>query len=159
MINIIILLIACLTASIIIIYKDRSKHKTKMSFREGLDLTDIPVVTFNINNKKANFVLDTGASSSVINEECLKDFDYVVSDKDSGKVTGIDGVKRDITYVDIILNYKDIEYPESFMVTDLSDVFNIIKEETGVNLNGIIGTSFMQKYRYILDFKELVAYR
>ena len=40
----------------------------------------------------------------------------------------------------------------------MNTVFTSIKNETGVTLHGLIGNSFMQKYKYVLDFDEMVAY-
>ena len=40
----------------------------KISFRESMDLVQLPIVTFMNNGKKLNFLLDTGASYSSINE-------------------------------------------------------------------------------------------
>ena len=34
----------------------------------------------------------------------------------------------------------------------------MIKLEYGINLHGILGSTFFQKYRYVLNFDELVAY-
>ena len=155
---VICVLVVALVISLLIIYKDRLKHHTKMSFKESLDLTDLPIVTFNIDNKKCNFLLDTGASESVINKSCLENYPYQEV-KGTGTLTGLDGIKRQTEYVRMSLTYKNHEYSEIFTVTDMDKVFNHIKTETGVTLNGIIGNSFMQKYRYIIDFKELAAYR
>ena len=158
MIVIICILVIALTISVYVNRKNRIRHSTKMSFKESLDLTDLPIVTFTIGDKKCNFLLDTGASESVINESCLKTYPYMTVNG-SGTLTGLDGIKRKTNYVRMDLTYKGKDYSEIFTVTDMDKVFNTIKTETGVTLNGILGNSFMQTYRYIIDFKELAAYR
>ena len=129
----------------------------KISFKESMDLVELPIITFVNNGNKFNFLFDTGASLSSINKECLKSFNYEKEDK-SGTVYGIDGNKQELNYVKAILNYRGREYSESFQVVDLSQAFNHIKQDYGVTLHGIIGNSFFQKYKYVLDFSELVAY-
>ena len=54
--------------------------------------------------------------------------------------------------------YNYITYNEKFQVVDMSYAFNSIKQSTGVNIHGILGNSFFEKYGYVIDFKELVAY-
>ena len=38
-----------------------------MSFKESMDLVELPIITFYNNGKKLNFLLDTGANNSIIN--------------------------------------------------------------------------------------------
>ena len=56
------------------------------------------------------------------------------------------------------VGYRSQSYEDDFQVVDLSQAFGNIKQEFGINLHGIIGNTFFQKYRYVLNFDELVAY-
>ena len=111
----------------------------KMSFRETLDLTELPIVTFRNNDKKFNFLLDTGATNSVINKSALAD---MVSNPTGKKDTiyGSDGNREEV------------------YAKDLDAAFGNLKVSHGVNLHGILGNSFFQRYRYVIDFDKLVAY-
>ena len=71
---------------------------------------------------------------------------------------GVDGVKRDVTYASINLTYKSRNYSEDFQVLDIQNAIDQVKSESGVNMIGILGSEFFRKYKYILDFNELVAY-
>lgn len=153
-----ITLLVFIIALSLVIYRDKIRDNTKMSFKESLDLTDLPIVTFLIGGKRCNFLLDTGASDSLINEKYLECYEHQPA-KGSGDLIGLDGAKRTIGYVNMILSYKKQIYEDTFVVTNLDDAFDVIKTETGVILHGVLGNSFMQKYKYIIDFKELVAYR
>lgn len=130
----------------------------KISFRESMDLVQLPIVTFMNNGRKLNFLLDTGASYSSINEAVLNHLAY---DKtgELGFGIGVEGVAReDREYVKMLISYKGKEYEDDFQVVDLSAAFGAIKCNYGVTLHGILSNTFFQKYRYILDFDELVAY-
>ena len=50
------------------------------------------------------------------------------------------------------------EYVKKKKKTDMSSSFDVIKRSTGVNIHGILGTAFFNKYKYILDFDKLIAY-
>ena len=130
----------------------------KISFRESMDLVQLPIVTFMNNGKKLNFLLDTGASYSSINEAALSGLTY----EETGEVgygIGMEGVVReDRGYIKMLISYRGKEYDDEFQVVDLSSAFGAIKSEYGVTLHGILSNTFFQKYRYVLDFDELVAY-
>lgn len=137
---------------------EKKKTNTVMSFKESLDLVDLPIVTFYQGDKKFNFLLDTGASQSVINKGALKLFDYKKIDE-VNEAYGIDGNTIEVTNVKIELSYKGHSYEDIFIIYNMQDSIDNVKKESGVNFVGILGNSFFTKYNYILDFKELIAYQ
>lgn len=135
----------------------RRENKDYMSFRESLALSDLPVITFFQNGVKLNFLFDTGANISVINKSMLNSLSYKETDRIS-KISGIGGGLSDISIVDIEFTYKDNTFTDGFQVVDMSNTFSAIKKSTGVTIHGMIGNAFMQKYKYVLDFDEMIAY-
>ena len=129
----------------------------KISFRETMDLVDLPIITFKNNGKKFNFLLDTGANFSTLNHSNLKDLSYLDLD-DVGTYSGVDGIESESSFVMMDVSYNDKVYTDMFQVIDLDAAFDSIKAESGITLHGILGNSFFQKYKYVLNFDELVAY-
>ena len=130
------------------------KKKKNISFKEAIDLTGFPIITFENNNKKYNFLLDTGSNCSVLHNDHTKDMNGVYT----GNVTnlcGLDGIDREVHFYKVQLMYGDKELIEEFQVTDLSAPFESIKKEFGVTLHGILGNSFFTKYKSIIDFNNL----
>lgn len=152
-----IILIAVAAVATIINGVEEYNKKETMSFRESMDLTNLPIVTFYQGDKKFNFLLDTGASLSVINQSALESIEHTTLEG-NGTLFGVDGVKRDVTYASINLTYKNSNYSENFQVLDIQNAIDQVKAESGVNMIGILGSEFFRKYKYILDFNELVAY-
>ena len=147
-------------AAIVAHFVDLARKKTSydsMSFRETMDLCELPIVTFINNGKKLNFLLDTGASKSVIHSGALEGLTYRDTNK-SGDIYGIDGKRRDASFINMSIEYKGKDYNEEFQSIDMSIPFSNLKADFGVNLHGILSSTFFQKYKYILDFDELVAY-
>lgn len=162
------ILVLIIVASILVIlglieliksYRNKeTPTRDKISFRESMDLVELPIITFVNNDKKLNFLLDTGASYSAINEAALEGLSYAETGE-KGFGMGIEGVVReDRGYIRMSVNYRDQSYEDDFQVVDLSQAFGVIKQEYGINLHGILGSTFFQKYKYILNFDELVAY-
>lgn len=130
------------------------KKKKNISFKEAIDLTGFPIITFESKNKKFNFLLDTGSNCSVLNDEYAKEIegDY------TGQVTylcGLDGIDREVKFFKANMLYGDKNLTEEFQITDLSGPFNSIKKEFGVTLHGILGNSFFTKYQSLIDFNNL----
>lgn len=133
------------------------KNKNYISFKEAMELMELPVITFYVKDKKLHFLLDTGSNYSALNKNIIKTIEHKESEK-KGQIYGIDGIIHEINYAEITLSYRDKKYQEEFQLIDLEDSFGRIKEEFGVTLHGIIGSAFMEKYKYVLDFKEMIAY-
>lgn len=161
---IVVLVLVAITAGIVNLTMNSRMNRRKIdpkvgriSFRESMDLVELPIITFMNNGKKLNFLLDTGASYSSLNEAALEGLSYI-STEESGGHFGIDGTIKQAGYVKMSVDYKNQSYEDEFQVVDLSIAFGNIKQDFGVTLHGILGNTFFQKYKYVLDFSELAAY-
>lgn len=153
------LLIAIVGAWIanMVINSYKGKRINKISFKEALDLADLPVITLRQGDKKINLLLDTGSTESIIIPSVLDYLEHEDTGK-TGTIYGMEGRGFDTKYVNMHLMYNYITYNENFQVVDMSSAFNNVKQSTGVTIHGILGNSFFEKYGYVIDFQELVAY-
>lgn len=72
---------------------------------------------------------------------------------------GIDGeVKSSMPTCTMEVKYKDNPFEDTFTILNMDSAFRQVKEDSGVQLHGILGSLFFQKYKYVIDFKSLVAY-
>lgn len=135
----------------------RNRNNSRISFKESMDLTELPVATFNCNRKKLNFLLDTGSNLSYINSSILSLLDHEIIDRESS-VIGFEGNEVSTGSCKIAVAYKKKKFEEEFNIADLDAAFKVVKQESGVQLHGILGSRFFEKYKYIIDFKNLIAY-
>lgn len=149
--------IGIITMGVLLYLNRKSNPYYKISFKETMDLCELPIVTFTNNGRKLNFLLDTGASKSVINS---KDLDGLIYDKSNklGDIYGMDGIRKDVQFINMSIEYKNKFYNEEFQAIDMSVPFSNLKSDFGVNLHGILSSAFFQKYKYVLNFEELIAY-
>ncbi len=141
-----------------IINKILGKPKDVMSFMESMNLVDLPIVTFFQGNNRFNFLLDTGSSGSIIDKHVLSKMNYKIIKENTSTLMGMDGIKHDVNTCEITVFYKDREYTSDYLIQDMSSPFESIKQASGVTVHGIIGSKFFNKFKYILDFNELIAY-
>lgn len=154
----------CLTLTAIIIMvvaqlirKYSKIYKRAISFRESIDLAGFPVITFNQGKKKFNFLFDTGATTSVINSSVLEKIKYTELEGYQCEVYGMEGNAQQVNMVTI--NFKrDLEFSDDFQVIDMSSAFDSVKAETGVTISGILGNTFFQKYKYVIDYEQMIVY-
>lgn len=142
-----------------IINKLLGKPKDSMSFMESMNLVNLPIVTFFQGDKRFNFLLDTGSNRSVIDKGVLKNIKHTITNNpELSNIMGMDGILHQTQSCEITLYYKDREYTYEYIVQDMKEAFASIKQSSGVTLHGIIGSSFFNKFKYVLDFDELIAY-
>lgn len=135
----------------------RKENGSKISFRESMDLTELPIITFYNGDKKLNFLLDTGSNVSHINSSVIHLLDHTKTDQKTDTI-GMEGNKVSNDICKMTVYYRNQRFEEDFIISDLNDAFDIIKQEDGVQIHGILGSKFFEKYKYILDFSELIAY-
>lgn len=133
-------------------------HPDAMSFKQGLDLTGLPIITLYQGDTPLNFILDTGSDISVIDSNALPQINHEILKGVEGSIYGIDGKKVNANVCTFTLNYKNNFYKHNYLVKDLGDAFRHIKHDHGVTLHGMLGSKFFNEFKYILDFSELIAY-
>lgn len=135
----------------------RKRSNSKISFKEAMDLVELPVVTFYNGEKKLNFLLDTGSNVSYINSSIVSLLDHEKTDKEMHTM-GIEGNRVSNQFCRMAVTYKNQKFEEEFSIADLDEAFSVVKQESGVQIHGILGSKFFERYKYVLDFKELIAY-
>ena len=132
--GLILLFVILIAITINCIEYERIKNKTRISFKESMDLTELPVVTFYNKDKKLNFLLDTGSNLSVINESVLNTVEHEKINN-SIKTIGLGG-SIESNSCKIHIHYKDNKFEDVFTIANMDEQFNIIKQEDGVTKIG-----------------------
>jgi len=117
---------------------------------EHYDMHFIKVV---INGHDLNLLVDTGASKSIldISQSDKYGFSYIMLSKD--QYVGIGGVQD----IYVVYDYEIDEIFVSFLGADLSEVRGWF-EETGVTIDGILGSNFLEKHNCKIDFTKNILY-
>lgn len=147
--------------SIIIITIAIRRHIVKghstVSFAEAMDLVDLPIITVQNNNTKLNLLLDTGSNSSYISPAVLHNLDYEKFEL-SNTTVGFGGGATHTQGCNMKIKYKKLTFEDDFIIMQSDDVFSTIKQQCGVQVHGILGSKFFDRYSYVIDFGDLVAY-
>lgn len=145
---------------IVRLYLENRKYKKlndSISFRESMDLTNLPIITCTQGSLKYNFLIDTGSTRSIINSSLQNDIIHEPLNIKT-TITGAGEGELNATISKVYFNFKDKQYSDDFQFADMSNAFDSIKNSSGVTIHGILGNTFLDKYRYIIDFSKYVAY-
>ena len=152
---IILILVLCAIVGVLT-YKEL-KDRKNFSFRNAFDLLGLPVLVFKQGDVKLRFILDTGSSVSVIDEKSVESIKYETLDK-VGNMVDANGGEKVLQYCSFKFTCEDKEFENEFVVNDMTNVKRSVKESNGVDIDGLIGSDFFNKYKYIIDFNKYLAY-
>lgn len=120
---------------------------------------DLPVITLTNNGIALNFLIDTGSNISHIIPSVLKD---IKGNKiqSNNEIAGIGAVTNESNSIEIkVKDTLSKEYDIILVVSKgLEESAKYIEQSTGVKIHGLLGTDFLQKYQYVIDFKTLEVY-
>lgn len=106
-----------------------------------------------VNGKVGNFLVDTGASVGLIDDTKVKKYDLLVGKRFNGTLVGAGGEMRNIRHCNTFVNVggKDIS---QFLLADIEGVVRSIKNETGVEIIGIISLPQMKVVGMNIDAND-----
>ncbi len=115
----------------------------------------IGFVEFEVNGRKAVFILDTGASISVLDEEQAVDYgiEYYPQNGE-GKIHGLGG--KNPFHIASVLNLKydnDISFRHKFYTTDMDHLKAFLMRKK-ISILGILGADFFIKHKAIINYDE-----
>ena len=113
----------------------------------------IPVVEGTINGKRAYFIVDSGASLSVldINQDRKYSFDsYPINEE----AEGYGGAAKfyEVQAVDIRIGGKYLH--ARFRSQNLSNIVEIIRQHEGIYISGILGSDVWKDLDAVIDYKS-----
>ena len=157
MLGIVITIMVALTIiSYTVVYLYYKRCRFKFPFKDTMGEVGLPIVSFEHNGKSFNFLIDSGADASVINTSSLVEFDYIKLEGNRD-VYGIDGNPVQVSYVGIKLYSQNHKFVEAFQVLNVPGLDNI-EQAHNIRVVGILGSAFLKRYGFLIDYKQLKAY-
>lgn len=123
----------------------------------GLPQVGLPLLIVKAQAKNLCFLLDTGSNINVLDRR-VAGFFQLSGGTDKQRQFGIDGELQTTDVVELAFSLEEQEYKANFSVMDLSSAFGKIEEESGIQIHGLLGCSFMEQQKWILDFEKLCLF-
>lgn len=111
------------------------------------------IVEGQVNGKAAYFLLDSGASVGLMDEDKRKEYGLVRGRSFNGSLVGAGGEMRNVRHCDTFVDFQGKQIPQ-FLLADISGVVSSIKRETGIEILGIISLPQMAMIGLNMDINS-----
>ena len=149
------LLVSCLF--LIFGCKDRDTSFTGDKKIEFTTVNNIPIIKGLVNNQPVYFIVDSGASLSVLdkNQSSKLKFFTAPSEESAAGYSGI-AVFHEAFNVDVSVG--DLPVKTKFRAQDMSAIVQLIREAEGIYISGIIGSDVWRKLGAVIDYNTLMNF-
>ncbi|WP_298045638.1 aspartyl protease family protein [Bacteroides sp.] len=121
----------------------------------GIMNIGLPVIPVKVKDKYLSFILDTGSTCSLIDSNVVEYFKDIVEPVGDYYISGIEGTKHKVDIITLPFTFEGQTYKPKFCVKPLLDAFKGIEDDSGIQVQGLLGTDFLLENQWIIDFKEL----
>lgn len=111
------------------------------------------ILRVTVNDKPAYFLIDTGASTGIMDNNQIKKYDLKEGRKFGSTVIGAGGEMNNVKYCNTFVNVEG-RVISQFLLADISDIVKSIKRETDIEILGIIGLPQMKMCGISIDCND-----
>ena len=128
----------------------------QIDLKYGLSKVGLPLIVTS-NTPNLCFLLDTGATHNVIFSFVAKALNLTSNSLvEVINMSGIDGQEQETQGLSFTLQLEEKEIISEFYILDATEAIRKIQEETRIQIHGILGVPFLDKYNCIVDFNEQI---
>ena len=125
-----------------------------ISLQVSIFKVGLPLLIVKAQAKNLCFLLDTGSNINVLDKR-VAEFFRLPAGSTQHRQFGMDGTLQITDVVKLTFSLEEREYKADFSVMDLSSAFGKVEEESGIQIHGLLGCSFMEQQKWVLDFEKL----
>jgi hypothetical protein len=118
----------------------------------------VPVVKGTLNGKEAYFIIDSGASISILDRAQVGKYKFQIGDTMNGSISGYGGESSPNEANNINLIIGDVKFDGKYRTQDISNIVSSIQSSSGIKIVGIIGSNVMKKKGIIIDYDNNSLY-
>jgi predicted aspartyl protease len=111
------------------------------------------IINATVNGYEAPFLVDTGATVGLIDRTRINEFRINQGPKYNGTLVGAGGKLRGVRYCYSLAVVGDTTVGQ-FLLADIDDVVESIKEQTGIQILGIMSLQQIKDSKMIIDAKH-----
>ena len=106
-----------------------------------------------VNGKAANFLIDTGASVGLIDNNQVRNYSLDKGRRYNGTLVGAGGEMRNVRYCNTFAKIGNKDIPQ-FLLADIDGVVASIERETGIEILGIVSLPQMKMAGISIDCND-----
>jgi hypothetical protein len=133
--------------SISIVYSQNFKDG-KVNF---VSVDKVPIVKGKLNGKDAYFIIDSGASVSILDENRSAHYDFIVGESEED-IVGYGGTSSPKETDNVDVEVGGIDFNGEYQSQDITGIVDVVWNNGGIQISGIIGSNIMKRVGLIIDF-------
>ena len=126
----------------------------KLSF---ISVDKVPIIKGILNGKEAYFIIDSGASISVLDENKSDKYEFFMIQSE-GEIAGYGGHSSPKETESVSISVGGIDFSGEYLAQDITSIVDVIIENGGIEISGIIGSNIMKELGLIIDFDSNALY-
>lgn len=138
----------------IIVIKSMCNHEfISLPLKESIRLVGLPVIPVSINGNKYNFIVDTGATTSIIDVN-IAPAELLESSDKTREYHDINGNTKQAERANVVFQIEQYGFCHPMMIQNLQPAFASVKKISGATVHGILGSDFFNRFQGIIDFES-----
>ena len=126
----------------------------ELPLKVGLEKVGLPIVVTD-DTPHLTLLIDTGATHNILFSYVCEVMGNKLSNSELNvNMNGIEGNSITCTQAYTTLKFGEQEVPVVFSIMDATSAISNLQAETGVQLHGILGTSFLKENQCLINFKN-----
>ena len=133
------------------------KHHFSFPISFGLSKTGLPLIPVQVGEYALCFIVDTGATLSLLDSSIADRLgDFATKNNKSSFILGIDGKHRELGHsTTLSFQIDEYSFTHTFVCESLFEALIKFEIESDIQVHGILGTDFLLKNKWIIDFEQL----
>src|SRR5574344_233030 len=125
-------------------YLNKPKPDYVFSFEDTMGIHKVPVVSFEHDGQIVNFIIDSGASHSILNISSIDKFDGELLENAGGKVYGIDGNSVNTRLAKVEITKNGHAFQDVFQILAVPGI-DKMNAQNRVPVQGILGSTSLKR--------------
>jgi predicted aspartyl protease len=113
-----------------------------------------PIIQVSLNGRNAYFLIDTGSDVTCLQKNDAKKYEFKYQKSYSKSVVAGINASAYKHYIgkSAHMTLQNVPIRAKFRVLDLSTIIESIYQDSGIRINGIIGSDVLREYHFIIDY-------
>ena len=125
-------------------------HEIPLTIRSNIIL-----ISLTVNNQPATFIVDTGASVSLLDKKQASKYDFICFDTfGSGEINSLAGINSLLPTSGVRLKYEYIKLKKSRFYGSNFEPLHKYFSKRNIHVLGIVGADFLIKNNAVIDYKN-----
>lgn len=116
-------------------------------------IDNVPLIHCRINGKKAKLIIDTGATTSVLDLKKSEHFGYSYY-ADGSFAAGYGGNYELMKVSKLHIDINGVIITKGFYSKDISNINEVLGKK-GIWIDGIIGSNLLRQYKVVIDYNTM----